>query len=197
MVKNIAAEAVMPDDEKKIPWVRVGFETWQWAPNTELAIALVRSSMTADMTTWHEWGKIEAFEDPDGQLGHVFDYVWEALDIECPRMSHNQQISRIFELGSVRSSFIPGRVMDDEGHGKSCRLCRGGGMYTPDWPVPEYPDGWPEWEDTAMKQGWSNDTVKKVALGFISESGIMHKFERYCKQLADEENAQMEEKEDE
>ena len=66
-------------------------------------------------------------------------------------------------------------------------------MYTPDWPVPEYSDGWPEWEDTAMKQGWDDDTVKEVALGFIRSRREIHKFERYCKQLADEENAQMEE----
>jgi hypothetical protein len=162
----------MSKNKKKIPWVRVGFETWQWAPNTELAIALVRSSMKADMQTWHKWGEIESFEDPDGQLGHVFDYVWEALDIECP-------------------------LMNDEGHGKECRLCMGGDLCTPDWPVPEYSDGWPEWEDTAMKQGWNDDTVKEVALGFIRSRREIHKFERYCKQLADEENAQMEEEEDE
>ena len=69
----------------------------------------------------------------------------------------------------------------------------GGGLYTPDWPVPEYSDGWPEWEDTAMKQGWDDDTVKEVALGFIRSRREIHKFERYCKQLADEENAMMEE----
>lgn len=153
--------------DKKAPYIRVGFSTWYWGPNTDAAEQLLKDNLRADMDTWNDWLTIEVVEDVDGEVGHISDWVWDALDVACP-------------------------LVDDEGHGESCKICRGEEAYTPDWKRPEYESGWPDYRDTAGEQGWNDDTMLLHALAFISKEGITHKFERYCKQCADEENAEME-----
>jgi len=149
--------------EKKAPYIRVGFETWYWGPNTEAAKKYLKDSLTADMATCSEWLDVQVVEDPDGEVGHISDYVWDALDVVCPHLK-------------------------EEEHGIDCTVCRGDESYTPDWTFPQFAEGWPDWSVTTAEQGWSRETVRKLALGFISEQGIMHKFERFCREMAEKAN---------
>jgi len=97
-------------------YIKVGFSTYYYGPDTPAAREFLRATMEADLSNHSEWLHpeiVEVDEDEDViAAGEVADWVWAGLEEECPHV-------------------------DEEGHDENCEICEGEGSYVPGWGVPE------------------------------------------------------------